>query len=93
MPPETSIDKYAHRPMLAESVVDCSQVDVYRCGGITEFLRIAGVAAGFHLDVSGHCAPHLHAPVAAAVHNLRHLEGSTTTSGSSRGSSTEPRMR
>jgi hypothetical protein len=24
--------------------------------------------------VSGHCPPHLHAPVAAATQNLRHLE-------------------
>ncbi|MGH6654020.1 MAG: enolase C-terminal domain-like protein, partial [Actinocrinis sp.] len=26
------------------------------------------------LEISGHCAPHLHAHVAAATPNLRHLE-------------------
>ncbi len=55
-------------------VVDCLQVDVTRCGGMTEWLRTAAVAASYGLDVSAHCAPHLHAPVAAAVPNLRHLE-------------------
>ena len=54
--------------------VDCVQADVTRCGGITEFLRVAAVAAAHGLAVSGHCAPHEHLAVAAAVPNLRHLE-------------------
>jgi L-alanine-DL-glutamate epimerase-like enolase superfamily enzyme len=54
--------------------VDCLQIDVTRCGGITEWLRAAAVAAARGLQVSGHCAPNLHAHVAAAVPNLRHLE-------------------
>jgi len=60
--------------MCEAQVLDCVQVDVTRCGGITELLRVAAVAAAAHLDVSGHCAPHQHAPVMAAVPNLRHLE-------------------
>lgn len=55
-------------------VVDCLQLDATRCGGYTGFLRGAAVAAAHNLDVSGHCAPALHAPVAAAVTNLRHVE-------------------
>jgi L-alanine-DL-glutamate epimerase-like enolase superfamily enzyme len=54
--------------------VDCLQADVSRCGGITEWLRVAAVAASYGLQISGHCAPHLHAHAAAAVPNLRHLE-------------------
>jgi L-alanine-DL-glutamate epimerase-like enolase superfamily enzyme len=54
--------------------VDCLQIDVTRCGGITEFLRAAAVAAAHGLQVSGHTAPHQHLAVAAAVPNLRHLE-------------------
>jgi L-alanine-DL-glutamate epimerase-like enolase superfamily enzyme len=54
--------------------VDCLQIDVTRCGGITEWLRAAAVAAARGLQVSGHCAPNLHAHVAAAVPNPRHLE-------------------
>jgi L-alanine-DL-glutamate epimerase-like enolase superfamily enzyme len=54
--------------------VDVVQIDVTRCGGITEWMRIAALAAGYGLDVSGHCAQSLHAHVACAVPNVRHLE-------------------
>jgi L-alanine-DL-glutamate epimerase-like enolase superfamily enzyme len=60
--------------MVDARAVDCLQIDVTRCGGITEWLRAAAVAAARGLQVSGHCAPNLHAHVAAAVPNLRHLE-------------------
>jgi L-alanine-DL-glutamate epimerase-like enolase superfamily enzyme len=54
--------------------VDCIQVDVTRCGGITELLRVAALAAASGLQVSGHCAPHQHVAALSAVPNLRHLE-------------------
>ena len=60
--------------LLAAEAVDCLQLDVTRCGGITEFLRGAALAAAHNVQVSGHCAPNLHAQVAVAVPNLRHLE-------------------
>lgn len=60
--------------MCAAEAVDCVQVDVTRCGGMSELLRIAAVAAAHHLEISGHCAPYLHVPVLAAIPNLRHLE-------------------
>ena len=60
--------------LLAAGAVDCLQLDVTRCGGITEFLRGAALAAAHNMQVSGHCAPNLHAQVAAAVPNLRHVE-------------------
>ncbi|SFC64538.1 L-alanine-DL-glutamate epimerase [Nocardioides terrae] len=62
------------RRMCAAGAVDCLQADASRCGGITEWMRVAAVAASFGLEVSGHCAPHLHAHAAAATPNLRHLE-------------------
>lgn len=60
--------------MCAAGAVNCVQADVTRCGGITEWQRVAAVAAAHHLEISGHCAPHLHAHVAAATPNARHLE-------------------
>jgi L-alanine-DL-glutamate epimerase-like enolase superfamily enzyme len=60
--------------MVDARAVDCLQADVTRCGGVTEWVRAAAVAAARGLQVSGHCAPNLHAHVAAAVPNLRHLE-------------------
>ncbi|WP_211356098.1 enolase C-terminal domain-like protein [Lapillicoccus jejuensis] len=55
-------------------VVDCLQLDATRCGGYTGFLRGAALAASSGLQVSAHCAPAVHAPIATAVPNLRHVE-------------------
>ncbi len=60
--------------LIEAGAVDCLQLDVTRCGGITEFIRSASLAAAHNLQVSGHCAPNLHAHVGAAVPNLRHVE-------------------
>ena len=54
--------------------VDCLQLDVTRCGGITGALRVNGLAAAHGLDVSGHCAPQLSAHVLCGIDRLRHLE-------------------
>ena len=54
--------------------VDCLQLDVTRCGGITGLLQLSALAATHSLDVSGHCAPQLSAHALCAVPNLRHLE-------------------
>jgi L-alanine-DL-glutamate epimerase-like enolase superfamily enzyme len=71
---EYGFDLYYFRRMCAAGAVDCLQADVSRCGGITEWLRVAAIAASFGLEISGHCGPHLHAHAAAATPNLRHLE-------------------
>jgi L-alanine-DL-glutamate epimerase-like enolase superfamily enzyme len=60
--------------LLAAQTVDCVQIDVTRCGGYGEWLQIAALAASYGLEVSGHCAPALHLPVAVATPHLRHLE-------------------
>jgi L-alanine-DL-glutamate epimerase-like enolase superfamily enzyme len=59
---------------MAQGAVDCVQIDATRCGGYTEWLRASAAVAGHNLDVSGHCAPYLTAPVAAVTPNLRHVE-------------------
>jgi L-alanine-DL-glutamate epimerase-like enolase superfamily enzyme len=60
--------------LLAAGAVDCLQLDVTRCGGITGILRAAAAAGARCVDVSGHCAPQLSAHALCAVPNLRHLE-------------------
>jgi L-alanine-DL-glutamate epimerase-like enolase superfamily enzyme len=54
--------------------VDCPQADITRIGGITEFLRVAGLARAHGRDLSAHCAPHLHAAAMASIPNARHIE-------------------
>jgi len=60
--------------LLEAGAVDCLQLDVTRCGGITGVIRLSGAADAYALDVSGHCAPQLSAHVLSAVPRLRHLE-------------------
>jgi L-alanine-DL-glutamate epimerase-like enolase superfamily enzyme len=77
--PDVTAGEYGHdihyfQRMCAAGAVDCLQADVSRCGGITEWLRVAAVGASHGLEISGHCSPHLHAHAAAATPNLRHLE-------------------
>jgi L-alanine-DL-glutamate epimerase-like enolase superfamily enzyme len=71
---EYGYDLADFRRMCDAEAVDCLQVDVTRCGGITEWLRIAAVAAAHHLDVSAHCAPNAGLAVACATPNFRHQE-------------------
>jgi L-alanine-DL-glutamate epimerase-like enolase superfamily enzyme len=62
---------YCHRMAPA---VDCLQVDVTRCGGYTEWRRIAAAAAAHGVEISAHCAPYLSVPAAVASPGCRHLE-------------------
>jgi L-alanine-DL-glutamate epimerase-like enolase superfamily enzyme len=77
--PEVAAGEYGYdlsyfERMCAAEAVDVVQADISRCGGATEWLRVAAVAAALGLDISGHCAQSLHAHVACSVPNLRHLE-------------------
>ena len=56
-PAQHGWDLYYFRRMRAAGAVDCLQAEVSRCGGITEWLRVAAVAASYGLQVSGHCVP------------------------------------
>ncbi|BBZ37979.1 enolase C-terminal domain-like protein [Mycobacterium conspicuum] len=71
---EYGYDLVYFRRMCQARAVDCLQADASRCGGITEWLRVAAVAASHGLDISAHCAPNLHLHAGAATPNLRHLE-------------------
>lgn len=77
--PDVAAGEYGYdltyfRHMLAAGAVDCLQADVTRCGGVTVWMRAAALAEASGLQVSGHCAPHVHAHTGAAVPNLRHVE-------------------
>ena len=71
---EYGSDLVYFRRMLEAGAVDCVQPDVTRTAGITEWLRVAAVAASFGIEVSAHTAPTLHLHPALAVPNLRHVE-------------------
>jgi L-alanine-DL-glutamate epimerase-like enolase superfamily enzyme len=71
---EYGFDLADFRRMCEAGSVDCLQVDATRCGGVSEWLRVTALAAAYGLDVSAHCAPQLHRPLAAATPNARHVE-------------------
>lgn len=60
--------------MLEAGAVDVLQADATRCGGITGFLRAAAICDAFHLPLSTHTAPTLHAHLGCAAPRVRHLE-------------------
>ncbi|HEY3847153.1 MAG TPA: enolase C-terminal domain-like protein [Acetobacteraceae bacterium] len=62
------------RRMLSSGAVDVLQADVTRCQGYTGWLQAAALCDAHHVDLSGHCAPSLHLPVACAAPRFRHLE-------------------
>lgn len=62
------------RALLNAQAVDVAQADVTRCGGYTGFRAVAALCEAMHRDLSGHCAPALHLPVAVSVPRFRHLE-------------------
>ena len=62
------------RRMLEAGAVDVLQADATRCGGITGFLQVDALCEAYGVPLSAHCAPALHACVAASARRLVHLE-------------------
>ena len=56
------------------AVVDIQQADATRCGGFTALRMVGGLCEARQVPLSLHCAPALHAHVAAAVGPFVHLE-------------------
>jgi len=76
---DVAAGEYGYSPqyfaaLIDAEAVDCLQADVTRCGGYTDWLAIARLAAADNLQLSAHCAPNLHAHAAVTIPNLRHLE-------------------
>jgi len=70
---EYGYDIVYFRRMCSVGAVDVLQADATRCAGVTGFMRAAAVARAFHLPLSSHCAPSIHAHPCCAA-GARHLE-------------------
>lgn len=71
---EYSWDLFYSGGLLAAGAVDILQADVTRIGGITNFLRVDGLAKAHQVGVSAHCAPAVSAHACCALETLEHLE-------------------
>ena len=57
------------RHMLEARAVDIVMIDLVRAGGITQWLKIAGMAQAFNLPVVSHLVPEIHVHLIAAIPN------------------------
>jgi L-alanine-DL-glutamate epimerase-like enolase superfamily enzyme len=62
------------RRLVEHGAVDVLQADATRCGGITGFLQAAALADAFHVPLSAHTAPALHAHLCCAAPAAIHIE-------------------
>jgi L-alanine-DL-glutamate epimerase-like enolase superfamily enzyme len=57
------------RHMLEARSIDVVMIDLLRAGGITQWLKIAGMAEAFNLPVVSHLVPEIHVHLIAAIPN------------------------
>jgi len=57
------------RHMLEARSVDIVMIDLVRVGGITQWLKVAGMAEAFNLPVVSHLLPEVHVHLVAAIAN------------------------
>jgi len=57
------------RHLLEARSIDIVMIDLLRVGGITQWLKVAGMAEAFNLPVVSHLVPEIHVQLVAAVPN------------------------
>lgn len=71
---EIESGRWRHQEVLQKHAAAILQTDAAVCGGITEFRRIAAMAAGYGVTVSPHWFHDLHVHLVAATPNARYVE-------------------
>ncbi len=71
---ETEYARYGFRTMLELRSADVLMPDLQRVGGVTEFIRVAHLAAAHDVPVSSHLFPEMSLSVLAGLENATWLE-------------------
>jgi L-alanine-DL-glutamate epimerase-like enolase superfamily enzyme len=71
---EIEAGRWRHKELLDKKAAAILQTDAAVCGGITEWRRIAALAAGYAIPLYPHWFHDLHAPLVAATPNARMVE-------------------
>lgn len=71
---ETEYTRYGFRDMLERRSADVLMPDLQRVGGVTEFVRVAHLAAAFDVPVSSHLFPEMSLSVLGGLGNASYLE-------------------
>ena len=58
-----------HRQAMAHHAVDITMIDLLRAGGVTQWMKIAGMAEAFNKPVASHLLPEIHVHLIAAIPN------------------------
>ena len=58
-----------HRQTMAYHSVDIVMIDLLRVGGVTQWMKVAGMAEAFNKPVASHLVPEIHVHLIAAVPN------------------------
>lgn len=71
---EIAYGRWYHQELLEKRGAEILQTDAVVCGGITEWKRIAAMAAGYGVTLCPHWFHDVHAPLVAATPNARYVE-------------------
>ncbi|MFN7085588.1 MAG: mandelate racemase/muconate lactonizing enzyme family protein [Burkholderiales bacterium] len=71
---EIAYGRWYHKELLDKRGAEILQTDACVCGGITEWKRIAALAAGYGVTLCPHWFHDVHAPLVAATPNARYVE-------------------
>jgi L-talarate/galactarate dehydratase len=58
-----------HRQAMAQHASDITMIDLLRVGGVTQWMKVAGMAEAFNKPVASHLLPEIHVHLVAAVPN------------------------
>jgi L-alanine-DL-glutamate epimerase-like enolase superfamily enzyme len=71
---EDYVGRWAFRDLLKSGLADIVRVDATTMGGISEVVRVIGMASAYGLPVSPHVFPEIHVHLGAAFGNVRAVE-------------------
>ncbi|MCC6179679.1 MAG: mandelate racemase/muconate lactonizing enzyme family protein [Chloroflexi bacterium] len=71
---EHEYTKYGFKELISRGGADIVQPDVGRVGGVTEWMKVAAMAAAFNLPVAPHAVQLVHLHLACATPNLKVVE-------------------
>jgi L-alanine-DL-glutamate epimerase-like enolase superfamily enzyme len=78
---ETHATKWEFKDLMERGAVQIVQADIVRCGGVTEWIKIAAIADAYGLPMCPHATTELAASLVAAVPNGLFVECFRTSAG------------
>lgn len=77
---ETHATKWEFKDLMERGAVDIVQADIVRCGGVTEWIKIAAIADAYGLPMCPHAATEIAASLVTSVPNGLWVEASRSIS-------------